>query len=83
MKVLIGILGVIAGILLGIYVGFWLCFIGGIIGVMHVLLGLFVGKILVGTLVLSVVKILFAGLAGYISGSLLILPSWALIVSGR
>lgn len=83
MKLILGILGIIAGIIVGAYVGLWVCFIGGIAGLLHVVGGLIAGKMLVGTLVASVLKIMFAGLAGWIAGAVLILPSWAMIVSGK
>lgn len=82
-KLILGILGVIAGIVLGVYVGLWLCFIGGIIGIAKVVMALLAGKLLVGTLAWSVFKIVIAGIAGWISASILILPSWAMIASAK
>lgn len=83
MKQLLGLLGIIVGIILGVYVGVWVCFIGGILGLVTSVVALFGGHILGGLIGWSIVKIIFAGLFGWISGAVIVLPSWALMVSGK
>jgi hypothetical protein len=78
----LGLLGILAGIIVGVYVGVWLCFIGGIMGLFHVLVALIAGKVLAGTLAFSILKIVLSGFLGWLSASVLILPSYALMVSG-
>jgi hypothetical protein len=81
MRTLLGVVGIIAGVVLGLFVGVYVCFIGGILGLITAFLALLGGHILTGVIVLSIVKIMFAGLLGWISGAVLILPSWTMIVS--
>lgn len=81
MKTFIGIIGIILGIALGLYVGVWLCLAGGIIGLVNAVIALIGGQVLAGLIGWSIVKIMFAGLAGWLSASVIILPSYALIVS--
>jgi hypothetical protein len=83
MKTIIGILGIIASIVLGVYVGGWLMLAGGVIGLVKAMLALLGGKVLTGLISWSIIKILFSGLAGYLSFALLFLPSWALTFSGK
>lgn len=79
MSKIIGIIGIILGIALGLYVGVWLCFIGGIIGLI-VALGTLItgGGIAIGLISFSILKIVLAGFLGYLSGIIIILPSWVL-----
>jgi hypothetical protein len=83
MKKLLGALGIIVGIILGVYVGVWVCLVGGIIGLITSLVALFSGKILVGLIGWSIVKIIFAGLFGWISGMVIVVPSYKLATSGK
>lgn len=80
MKTILGLIGIVASILIGLYVGVWVMFVGGIVGFAKVLMGLLAGKLLVATLATSVIKVLFAGIAGYISFAFVFLPSYALVV---
>jgi hypothetical protein len=82
MKFLLGCLGVLASIAIGIYVGVWLMFVGGVIGFAKVILGLLAGKLLIGTLAISIIKVLFAGVAGAVSWFALFVPSMVLIHNG-
>lgn len=83
MKTLLGVLGVIAGIILGLYVGVWVCFIGGILGLLTSLIALVGGQLLTGLIGWSIIKIIFAGIAGYLSAVVVILPSLALMGSKK
>lgn len=71
MKSILGLLLIVAGICLGLYVGLWLCFIGGIMDIITAVRAETLVKATVGW---GVVKIIFAGVAGWISGLLLIIP---------
>jgi hypothetical protein len=64
MKMIAGIALILIGLVLGLYVGIWLCFIGGIIGVIEQIRA----ETLDATIVaISIAKILFAGLIGWVS----------------
>lgn len=75
MKNLSAILLIILGIIVGLYVGFWVCLAGGIMGVISVITGT-AGLAVLGW---SLLKIVFAGLAGYLSGALFIVPGLAML----
>jgi hypothetical protein len=80
MRTVIGIFGIIAGIALGVYVGLWVCFVGGIIGLIEAVSLLVKNGVINASLIAwSIVKIMCAGLSGYISAFLVIFPSWALL----
>lgn len=82
MKFALGIIGIIAGVVLGLYVGLWVCFIGGILGLIGAIQVLVTtGTILYTVIGISVIKILLASFAGWVSAVILILPSFALIQS--
>ncbi len=76
MKVIFGVLLIIAGIVLGFYVGLYLMFIGGIIDLVQ-----FIKSDLntMSLLVWGVVKIMLSGLAGYLAGFILMVPGLAMI----
>jgi len=80
LKTVLGVVGILVGVALGAYVGLWVCFIGGIIGLINAVVditnGLGVDAMLIG---FSIFKIMIAGLAGYISAVVLILPSLQLL----
>ena len=70
----LGVLMIILGVCLGIYVGLWVCLVGGIVDIVNNYnYGSFPG------VVWGAFKFFFAGIAGYLSASLLILPGAALI----
>lgn len=83
MKIILGILGVIASIIVGLYVGVYVMFIGGIVGIFTAIGALITGKILVGLVAISVIKIMLSALLGWISFAVLFLPSWLMIMSGK
>ena len=75
-KTLGGILMIICGILFGLYVGVWLCFIGGIVGIIETIRAPELSAMVVA---INIVKILGAGVAGFISGVVLVIPGWLMI----
>jgi hypothetical protein len=77
LKNIIGVILLIASVVLGIYVGFWLCFIGGIIGLIEVIKSNNIDGMLVA---INILKIMFAGFLGY--GSALVLAYPALRMLG-
>lgn len=80
MKTVLGVIGIIAGIALGLYVGLWVCFIGGVLGIIGAIEVLVVsGTILYSVIGISIIKILLASFAGWVSAFVLILPSFALL----
>jgi len=80
MKTILGIAMIIAGIVLGLYVGLWLMFIGGIAGLINVVVGAVAGHGISGMVVaIDVVKIMFAGLTGWLSAFVLIIPGFAML----
>ena len=72
---LLGLLLVVAGVALGLYVGLWLCFIGGIIQIVNTIKGNVEGL----QIALGILRIVGAGLAGWVSALILILPGAAMI----
>lgn len=80
MKFLLGFLMIIGGIALGLYVGLWLCFVGGIIGIINAIATVVNGSpIEAMTIAISIVKIIFAAVLGWISALILIIPGVALL----
>ena len=80
MKTILGIAMIITGIVLGLYVGLWLMFIGGIAGLINVVVGAVAGHGISGMVVaIDVVKIMFAGLTGWLSAFVLIIPGFAML----
>lgn len=83
MKIVLGVIGIIAGVVLGLYVGVYLCFIGGIIGIVEAInIMIDGGGADAGLIAWSIVKLIFSGFAGSISAYVLILPSFALLGHG-
>ncbi|MGD6992136.1 hypothetical protein [Sutcliffiella horikoshii] len=81
MKGIIGIVGMIFGIALGVYVGLWVCFIGGIVGLVTAVQTILAGNDIPGTLIgWSIVKMVFAGLLGYLSAMIVFIPSFKMFV---
>lgn len=82
MKTILGLLGIIVGIVLGVYVGIWLMFIGGILGLVTAGSALLTGGgVMTGLIGWSILKIMFAGLIGYLSGAVIVFPSYVLMMS--
>lgn len=72
---ILGISMIILGGLLGLYVGVWMMFIGGIVGLVDVIVGMIHGSGVDGLAIgINIIKIMFAGLAGYLSALVLIIP---------
>lgn len=79
MKALIGILMILCGITLGLYVGIWVCFIGGIV---DVIASIRAEELIAMDVAIGVAKFIFAGVAGWFSACLLVIPGMAFLASG-
>ena len=64
MKVVIGLLVIVAGAALGIYVGGWLCFVGGIVQVIETIKAPEIEAI---GIALGIVRIVCAAFLGWVS----------------
>ena len=83
-KLISGIGLMVIGVLLGLYVGGWVFFVGGIAGLIDVVSGAVNGNGISGMdVAVNVVKIMFAGFAGWVSVITCWLPSYALMVSAK
>jgi hypothetical protein len=78
MKVIAGLLCVLAGLVLGVYVGLWLCFIGGIVDIINAVKAT---EIVATAIAFGIVKVVFAGLFGWLAGVVPMLFGVALIQS--
>ena len=79
MRVVIGVLMMVAGVVLGLYAGIWWAFIGGITGAIT---GVMTVPVDGAMIAVGVAKVFFAGLIGWGSGVALFLPGLALAGSG-
>ena len=77
MKRIIGAVMILAGIALGFYIGFWVCFIGGIVQLINEIKS--PEAVVAMNIALGIVKIVFAGVAGWVSALVLIIPGWAIV----
>jgi len=77
MKTILGILLILGGIVLGLWLGLWVCFIGGIVGIINAIKA--PGTVEALTIAWNIVKILFASLAGWLSALALIFPGIKLL----
>lgn len=75
-KQIFGLLMIVFGIIAGLYVGIWVCFIGGIVGVISEVRAEHLSAVNVA---ISVAKVVLAGLAGWISAMPLIIPGFGMI----
>ena len=75
-KPIIGILLIVLGIILGLYIGVWICFIGGIVGIITEIRA---DEFKIMAAVWSIAKIIFAGFIGNLSAMFLILPGYILV----
>lgn len=83
MKKILGILMIVCGAILGLYVGIWFCFIGGIIGLAHAASNMIQTGSVDGFLIaVNIAKLVFAGLAAWLSAAILIFPGWVLCSKG-
>ena len=78
MKAVVGVLLVIAGIAFGLYAGIWWAFIGGIVDIISEVRSPDLSALNVA---IGVVKVLFAGLIGWLSGAVFIIPGIVMIES--
>ena len=76
MKETIGIILMIAGIAFGLYVGLWWAFIGGIVDVISAIRAT---ELVAMDVAIGIVKVLFAGLIGGLSGFIAIIPGYFLL----
>lgn len=77
-KVIIGLLMVLGGIAFGLWAGIWWAFIGGIVNVIEAVKASPVDAMSFAT---GVAKVFFAGVIGWLSALLLIIPGAGLIIS--
>lgn len=82
MKKLIGLVLIILAIILGLYVGLWLCFIGGIVQIVHAINVAIQGQAGIPALpiALGIVRIIFAGLAGFLTFFVFLAPGVKMFV---
>lgn len=78
MKAILGLLLLVLGVVLGLYVGFWLCFIGGIVQIIH---SLQANPIQAYGVAIGVVRVFGASLAGWLSLMACWLPGLGLLKS--
>ena len=76
MKAIIGLILVVCGVALGLYVGVWVCFIGGIMDVIEAIRAT---DLIAMDVAIGVAKVVFAGLAGWLSAVFLALPGIAMV----
>ena len=73
---IVGVLLVILGFLLGAYLGVWVCFIGGIVGFINEIKAVETNSM---TVAISIAKVLFSGLVGWVSAIGLFVPGFYMI----
>lgn len=78
MKKVAGVLLLLLAVVVGLYVGVWYCFIGGIVGGIHVL---FVGPFNAYALAWDILRVLSASFVGWLSAAIIGLPGYALLTS--
>ena len=66
----------IVGIVFGLYVGLWWAFIGGIVDVISAIRA---PELVAMDVAIGIVKVLFAGLIGGLSGLISIIPGYVLL----
>jgi len=66
----------LAGAAIGLYVGVWLCFVGGIVDVIEAIRA---PELSAMPVAIGVAKVVFSGVAGWLSGICLAIPGIALI----
>lgn len=78
MKTGLGILLILSGIVFGLYAGLWWAFIGGIIQIIDAAKATPTPPMDVA---LGIVRIVFAGFIGAVSGMLLVIPGAAMVTA--
>jgi hypothetical protein len=76
MKSIIGLILVVLGVIAGLYAGIFLCFIGGIIQVIEAIK---ISPISSTEIAFGIARVLFAGLIGWITAIIFIIPGSLLI----
>jgi uncharacterized membrane protein len=76
MKAILGLGLIVAGILFGLYAGLWWAFIGGIMDVVQAIRAPDLQPMAVA---IGIAKVCFAGLIGYLSALVAIVPGYVLI----
>lgn len=79
MKVVLGILGilmVLVGIAAGLFVGLYLCFYGGIVQIIGG-----ISPVNAGAIAFGIIRVISAGLIGWLSALILIVPGAAMIIA--
>lgn len=76
MKMIVGFTMIVGGAILGLYVGVWVCFIGGTVDVIEAIKAPALSGM---TVAIGVAKVVFSGLAGWLSVALLALPGWLML----
>ena len=66
---------IVLGVIVGLYVGFWVCLIGGIVQVIEAVRA---KDLIAFEVAVGVARIFFAGLAGYVSALLFIIPGYGM-----
>lgn len=75
-KELIGLVMIVGGIALGLFVGVWICFVGGIVDIIEQVRAVNMSAMAVAW---GIAKVVFAGLFGWLSAIILILPGMAIL----
>ena len=78
MKMILGLVLMVAGIALGLYAGLWWAFIGGIVDVIQEIRAPDLNAMNVA---IGIAKVLFAGLIGWLAAAVALLPGYALVKS--
>lgn len=80
MQKAIGVAMILGGVVFGVWAGLWWAFIGGIVDVVEAVKATPVEAM---GIALGIVKILFAGVIGTVSGMLLIVPGGAMVSTAK
>lgn len=78
MKMILGLVLMVAGIALDLYAGLWWAFIGGIVDVIQEIRAPDLNAMNVA---IGIAKVLFAGLIGWLAAAVALLPGYALVKS--
>ena len=76
MKAISGFVMIVFGILFGLWAGIWWAFIGGIVDIVSAIRS---PELVAMDVAIGVAKIMFAGLIGYLSALVLVLPGAVLL----
>jgi hypothetical protein len=76
MKIVLGLMLIIASVILGLYVGVWLCFIGGIV---QVITEIRAEHMNATGMAIGIARLMFGGLAGWLSAAVLAIPGIVLM----